>query len=67
VAVNVSSVVVPMKGPTAAIGVVVAPFVITKAAGAVGNTLATANVVAADVPTPFEAVTLTLPATKLEP
>ena len=65
-AVNVSSVVVPIKGPTATIAVVVTPFVITKVAGVVGNTLATANVVAAVVPTPFEAVTLTSPATKLE-
>ena len=49
VAVKVSSVLVPIKGPTAAIavvGVALVEFVITKAAGAVGNTLVKASVLA---------------------
>ena len=37
---------VPIKGPTAAIAVVATPFVITNAAGAVGNTLVKASVLA---------------------
>ena len=55
-----------MNGPaatTAVVGVALAGLVITNVAGVAGAVAATASVAAvADVPTPFDEVTVTLPA-----
>jgi hypothetical protein len=54
-----------MNGPaatTAVVGVALAGLVITNVAGTAGAVAATAKVAGNDVPTPFDEVTVTLPA-----